>query len=151
MKLNPKNIVVGGIVMYVSMFAVSMIWGPLIHEGVLEAVYDETSEFWRPELQTDPPDLGALMPRWIGVGIVMSLLFAGIYDNIRSGFDGSGLMKGLKYGIVLGLLNAAFCAAYSGIFNLPDVVWFWWAFEGLANYAVGGLVLGWVIGKWGTD
>lgn len=152
MKLNPKNIIVGGIVFYLPMMIVGMaVFGPTIHEGVLEPIYRQTQEFWRPELNEVPPNVEALMLRWVTVGLLMSFLFAGIYDNIRSAFDGSGVVKGLKYGIMLGLFTAAFCAAYSGVFNLPDMLWFWWSVEALVNYAVGGAVLGWFIGKWGTD
>ena len=151
MTLNPKNIIMGGIAFYLTTFVVSMGLGPFLHEGILEPLYDQTREFWRPELNEDPPNLGALMPRWVTVGVLMSLLFAGIYDNIRGGLDGGAIARGLKFGVMLGLIQASFCAAYSGVFNLPDQIWLWWMLEGFLSYAVGGIVIGWVIGKWGAD
>jgi len=151
MTISLKNIVVGGAIFYVVQFVLGMaVTGPLIHEGILEPVYAANAGFWRPELLQDPPDMAALMPRWIGVGLAMALLLTAIYDNIRSAFDGAGWVKGAKYGVVLSLISAAMMAGWSGVFNLPDTIWFWWAVEGFAYFIVGGAVLGWFLGKWGN-
>ena len=78
--MNWKLIVVGGIALYIVMFAVGMgVGGPLIHDGVLKADYDANPQFWRPELRTDPPDMAGLMPRWIIGGLLSSLVLASIY------------------------------------------------------------------------
>lgn len=149
MKLSVKNIVVGGIVFYVVQFIVGMGTGPLLHQGVLEPYYTANPGFWRPELMQDPPDMAALMPRWIGVGLAMSLVFAAIYDNIRSAFDGSPAVQGIKFGVVLGLVFTGAMAGWSGVFNLPDAIWLWWALESFLYFIFGGAALGWFIGKWG--
>jgi hypothetical protein len=151
MKLDWKVIIGGGFLMYVGQFIASFITGPLIHEGVLEPIYMATTEFWRPELVQEPPDMAALMPRWISVGLLTAFLHAGIYDNIRSAFDGAPMIKGLKFGLVVGLIYAATSAGWSGVFNLPDVVWLWWAAEGFVYFIVGGILLGWFAGKFGSD
>lgn len=151
MKLNWKIIIGGGFVMYVGEFLTSFITGPLIHEGVLEPIYNATTEFWRPELNQEPPDMAALMPRWIGVGLLTAFLHAGIYDNIRSAFDGSPTMQGLKYGLLLALIYTAAGLGWSGVFNLPDIVWVWWAAEGFVYFTIGGVVLGLFTGKFGSD
>ncbi|MCH8884888.1 MAG: 3-phosphoshikimate 1-carboxyvinyltransferase, partial [SAR324 cluster bacterium] len=77
------GIIGGGILMYVVQFILGMVSGMFIHEGVLEPLYAATTEFWRPELNQDPPDMAALMPRWIATGLVTALVYAGIYDNIK--------------------------------------------------------------------
>lgn len=151
MSFNIKNILLGGIIFYVSMFVVSMGLGPLIHEGVLKDLYLQTNDFWRPELRTDPPDMAALMPRWITVGLLSAFLYVGIYDNIRSAFNGSGMVKGLKFGIVVALVYLGIAAGWSGIFDLPEQIWLWWSIEAVVIYAVGGMALGWALGKWGSD
>ena len=99
MKFNVKIIFLGGLLMYVAQWIFSMVTGMLIHEGVLDPMYRATTEFWRPELNQDPPDLAALMPRWIAIGLVIAFVMAGIYDNIRSAFNGSGVVKGMKFGL----------------------------------------------------
>jgi hypothetical protein len=149
MKLDWKVIIGGGVLMYVAQFLISFGTGSFIHEGVLHPLYKATTEFWRPELNQDPPDMAALMPRWIATGLIIALLQAAFYDNIRSALDGSDLIRGLKYGLVLALFYAAFCASFSGVFNLPNAIWGWWSVEGFIIYPLGGLVLGWFAGKYG--
>lgn len=151
MKFDFKNILLGGLVMYVAMFAISMALGPLIHEGFLDPIYKANQAFWRPELNQDPPDLGSLMVRWVTVGLVVTFVHAGIYDNIRSALSGSGLVSGLKFGILVAIFYAGTGAGFSGIFNLPNELWLWWSLEGLFMYGIGGAALGWFIGKFGSD
>lgn len=147
MRLNFKVIIIAGLAMYVAQFILGMLTGPLIHQGVLEEPYRATASFWRPELSQDPPDMVALMPLWITTGVIGAFILAGIFDNIRGGLSGSVALRGLKYGVILCLINIVISAAWSGVFNLPNVIWFWWTAESVLYYLVGGFVLGWVAGK----
>lgn len=147
MKLDLKVILLGGLAMYVAEFIVSMATGGVIHEGVLNELYMANASFWRPELNQDPPDMAALMPRWIATGLITTFILAAIYDNVRSALAGSGLLRGIKYGFILFLFSACFSAGWSGIFNLPGMIWFWWNVEALVIYLVGGAVLGLVAAK----
>ncbi len=151
MRLDFKVIFLGGLVFYVAMFILSMAAGSIIHEGILDPIYKAHQEFWRPELNQDPPDMASLMPRWIAVGLFTSFIFAGIYDNIRSAFDGSPVIKGIKFGVVVALIYGSTAAGWSGIFNLPDTLWMWWAIEGFIMYIAGGAALGWFVGKFASD
>ncbi len=54
--MNWKLIIVGGLAYYIAAFIVSFASGALIHEGVLDAAYTATSNFWRPELRQDRGD-----------------------------------------------------------------------------------------------
>ena len=147
MNFNLKVIFAGGLAMYVTQWILSMLSGPLIHEGILTELYIQTQAFWRPELNQQPPDMVALLPRWITVGVIAALIQATIYDNIRSAFDGSGLVKGLKFGLVVFLFHLCFSAGWSGVFNLPEMIWVWWNVEFLVMFLAGGAVLGTVAGK----
>jgi hypothetical protein len=151
MKFNIRIIFLGGLLMYIAQWLTSMVAGVFIHEGVLEPLYKSVPEFWRPELNQEPPDMAALMPRWIGTGLAIAFVVAGIYDNIRSAFDGSGAVKGLKFGLVVGLIHSGAAAGYSGIFNLPDTIWVWWGVEAILMYVIGGAVLGWFVDKFAAD
>ena len=141
--MNWKLIFAGGLVFYIAQFLVGMITGPILHQGILEQAYDAYAQFWRPELNQEPPDMGALMPRWISTGLVVAFVSAAIYGAVRSAFAGPGWQKGLKFGLVLFLINAGAMASWSGIFNLPDTIWIWWSAEMLLYCLVGGVVLGW--------
>ena len=145
--MNIKIALLGGLTFYAVQFIVSMGTGTFLHEGILEPLYMANSEFWRPELNQVPPDMAALMPRWISVGIVISILMAGIYSIVRSSFTGTPWLKGVKYGLMLTVLMTCWSAAWSGIFNLPDVIWFWWTAESLLYYVIGGAALGFVAEK----
>ena len=151
MRLNFKTIIVGGLVFYAAQWILGMTSGVVIHGGVLDSLYAATAEYWRPELMQDPPDMAALMPRWIATGLAAAFLFVGIYDNIRDTFDGSGPIKGLKFGFVLSLIYAATAAGWSGIFNLPDAIWAWWIVEGFFVYCIAAAAMGWYVGKYATD
>ncbi len=142
--MNWKIIFIGGAALYAAQFLMSFLTGPLIHEGVLDSLYMANASFWRPELVQDPPDMAALMPRWITTGLICSFIAAAIYALIRSAFNGAGWLKGLKYGFVLWFLAICQMAGWSGIFNLPDAIWGWWAVDSLVYCIVGGVVLGWV-------
>ncbi|MCB1604899.1 MAG: hypothetical protein KDI59_09640 [Xanthomonadales bacterium] len=145
--MNLKIALIGGIIFYLVQFLLGMITGPLLHEGILDPYYQQTAAFWRPELMQDPPDMAALMPRWITTGVIFAIIIAGIYSMVRSSFSGSGLLKGIKYGVMLTVLMAGWSAAWSGIFNLPDAIWLWWTAESVLYFVVAGAVLGWVSAK----
>ena len=146
--MNLKLVVLGGLAFYVMTWVVSMVTGPLIHEGVLAPAYLATAAFWRPELTQVPPDMVALLPRWITTGLALSFVLAAIYGMVRPAIGGQGWKRGLKYGLGAGLLANVALASMSGVFNLPDVIWFWWFVEGMVMYALGGAVLGWVADRW---
>ena len=147
--MNWKLVIIGGLVYYVATMIVGFgVAGPLIHEGVLDALYQEHSSFWRPELNEDPPDLGALMPRWLTAGLITSLVFAAIFSWVASSLGGVNLMGGLKYGLIVGVFGAMFAIGWSCVFALPDSIWAWWSLEGLILHPVGGAAMGWAGGKW---
>jgi hypothetical protein len=142
-----KLVIVGGLVFYVVMFVVGFGTGMLIHEGVLKETYRATSSFWRPELNQEPPDMAALMPRWIASGLVGAFIIAWVYSSVRSAWPGPGWKKGLFGGFVLGMIHITFALGYSGVFNLPEKVWVWWCVDTFILYLIGGAVLGAVAQK----
>lgn len=142
-----KIIVGGGLAYYIAAFIVSFATGGLIHEGVLKEAYIATSEFWRPELNQDPPDMAALLPLWVTTGLITTFVLAGIYGVFRTALTGPGWQRGLKFGVAAWLLHASAMASWSGIFNLPYNIWLWWAAEMLVYALVGSAVMGLVAEK----
>lgn len=151
MKFNIKLILLGGLAYYATQWLVSMISGFVIHEGVLDSVYRAVPEFWRPELNEDPPNMGALMPLWITTGLIGAFVGVFIFDNIRAALGGSAVIKGVKFGFLMALFYASICAGFNGIFNVPETIWAWWAIEGFIIFMIGGAVLGWVTPKIASD
>lgn len=151
MKFNIKLILLGGVVYYLAQWIVGALTGPLIHEGVLEPAYQATAGFWRPELMQDPPDMGALFPYWITTGLIAAFIGVFIFDNVRAALSGSAWVKGLKFGLLMALLQSAFIAGWSGVFNLPLNIWLWWGLEGFVFFLFSGAVLGWFAGRFAPD
>ena len=147
--MNWKITFIGGIAYYATFFLLSMIGGSLIHgpEGVLAAVYRDYASFWRPELNAVPPDMASLMKLWVPIGLLSSVLLAGVYSAIRSSFSGSGLVRGVKFGVVSWIFGLVAALGYWGILNLPNKIWAWWLIEGIWMHLIAGAVLGWVAQK----
>jgi len=148
--MNWKSVVIGGLVFYVVMFIVSMATGPIVHEGILDPLYMANESFWRPELTQDPPDMAALMPRWIAVGLISSIIMAALYGFVQSAFTGPGWKRGLFFGLGISIIFSLLAAGWSGVFNLPEKIWVVWSLESFVYYLPGGAALGWVVGKLGS-
>lgn len=146
--MNWKLIIVGGVIFYAAQWVIGAATGMFIHEGVLEPYYMQTVAFWRPELVQDPPDMAALLPRWIASGLISSFLLAFVYGWIRPSLAGAGWMQGLKFGIILSIFSGAFMLGWSGVFNLPEAIWGWWWFESVLYFLFGGTVLGWFAARY---
>lgn len=147
--MNWKIVFIGGLIYYLVFFLLSMVGGHLIHgpEGVLGPIYREYAAFWRPELNATPPDMVALMKIWVPIGLLSSFLLAGIYSVIRSSLTGSGLVRGVKFGVIGWIFALVAALGYWGVFNLPTTIWTWWLAEGIWMHLIAGAVLGWVAQK----
>lgn len=145
--MNVKLIVIGGIVFFVVQWLLSFVTGPVIHNNILMESYQATAGFWRPALMAQPPDMAALLPRWITTGLINALIVAGVYSVVRGSFAGSGLQRGLKYGVAIALLSIGQGWSYSGFFNLPDKIWTWWSVDMVIGAVVASAVMGWVAEK----
>lgn len=139
--MNWKVILGGGLAMYVAQFLMSMLTGSFIHENILNDAYMANASFWRPELNQDPPDMAALMPLWITMGLISSFVIASIYSFINGAFCGSAVVKGAKFGLMVWAIQAMYTMGLSGIFNLPYEIWLWWLVEFALMGIVGGIVL----------
>ena len=145
--MNLKVILIGGLVFYVVLFLVSFATGAVVHQNILMETYRATPEFWRPELNQDPPDMAALMPLWIICGLIGSFIAAFIYDWIRPALSGAGWQRGAKFGVIAVLFGAIYTLNWSGVFNLPNKVWLWWWLESIVYLVIGAAALGWVVEK----
>lgn len=149
--MNWKLVVLGGLAFYIVTWLMSMVTGPLVHQGVLKPTYQDNAEYWRPELNADPPDMAALMPRWIVTGLISAFLISFVYCWVRPALVGPGWRKGMMYGFGIWLLAVGSYLGWSGVFGLPDALWVWWGTEALFFYVLGGAALGWVGGKWAPE
>lgn len=146
--MNGKLTAISALVYFVASWGLSFISGPIVHNGILKSTYIETASFWRPALMQEPPDMAALMPRWIATGVVFAIVVGAFYGAVRGSIAGAGWLRGAKFGAALGIVIAAAMFNWSGVFNLPDRVWTWWAIEGVVLNTVTGAIMGWAAGRW---
>jgi len=142
-----KTILVGGLVYFVVMFIASMASAMITHDGMLVEVYKTTAMFWRPELRSEPPDMGALMPLWITTGLISSFITAGVYSLFHSALSGPGWRRGLVFGFAIGLLYFGLYGGLYGVFDVPAFIWEVWAVEGLVLTMIASAALGAVVQK----
>jgi hypothetical protein len=142
--MNWKLVIIGGIVFWLVTNILGMlVTGTLIHEKILDAVYQANESFCLPELRQDSPDMAALVPRWLLTSFVSSLVVAGIYSLVGGSFGGPGWSRGLKWGLCLGIFSAMSYFAMSGVFDLPLQMWIWWSIDALILFILGGAAMGW--------
>jgi hypothetical protein len=146
--MSGKLTAISAAVYFVASWVLSFITGPIVHNGILKPTYIETASFWRPALMQEPPDMAALLPRWITMGVILAIIVGAFYGVLRPALAGAGWVRGAKFGAGLGLLIAAVMFNWSGVFNLPDNVWSWWAIESFVLNTIAGAIMGWAAGRW---
>ena len=146
--MNVKAIVVGALVFWLVTNLLGMFGtGLVIHTMILKPTYQATQSFWLPALNQEPPDMGALLPQWLLVSLVSSVVVAGIYSCVRTSFKGPGWKRGLTWGLSLGIFAFVLMFSLSGVFNLPASLFVWWGIDGLLSFVIGGAAMGWATEK----
>lgn len=77
-----------------AVFVVHEVLGYVIHAVLMTPYYQETYSLWR---MPEEVNMGLVYL----VGLVWSLLFTYIFTK---GYEGKGLMEGIRYGLLVGLL-----------------------------------------------
>ena len=85
-----KKVLIGFVVTFILLEVLDI----LIHGVILMSVYQATQNVWRPDM---------MQKMWILhiVKIVVALLVAFIFSK---GYEGKGIMEGLRYGLYIGVL-----------------------------------------------
>ena len=87
--MNVKRFIVASLAVY----AVSLALGYLVHGVILRATYDSLKNVWRPDMPSK------MWIEWLD-GFIVSFLFTYIFTK---GYQGKGIMEGLRFGLVIGL------------------------------------------------
>ena len=147
-----KLVLIGGVVFWLVTNVVGLFGtGFVIHQQILDPVYRAHESFWLPELRQDPPDMAALLPGWLGMSLLSSLVIAGLYSLVRGSFSGPGWRRGLSWGLCLGVFTLVSYLGWSGIFALPLELFIWWGVDALVLFAIGGAAMGWAGGRFAKD
>ena len=142
--MNWKLIIIGGLAFWLVTNIVGFgITGTIIHERILDPVYRAHESLWIEPLRQDPPDMAALMPRWMVMSLISSLVVAGLYTCLLKALDGPGWKRGMTWGLYLAIFSFITLLGYSGVIALPMTIVIWWGVEGLVLFLLGGAAMGW--------
>ncbi|MDA2930692.1 hypothetical protein MYX84_12235, partial [Acidobacteria bacterium AH-259-O06] len=124
--MDIKRFIIAGVVVYV----VYQILGFLIHEVILSGPYASLESLWRPEEKT-----------WIFwlTGLLWAALFTFIYTK---GYEGKGVMEGVRYGLWIGLFVSVPMAFNSyAVLPVPASLALQWFIYGTLQTIICGVVV----------
>lgn len=122
----------------VSVFVVLQALDYLIHNVVLGPTYESLKDVWRPDMESK---------MWIMpvVGVIWAVLFTLIFVK---GYEGRGLMEGVRFGLLIGLFWAIPMAYGSyAVYPIPYSLAFQWFLYGTIETILVGIVVALVYGR----
>lgn len=129
-----KKVLIGAVVVFIILEVLDV----LIHGVILMSAYAATQNVWRPDM---------MQKMWIMhiVKIVVSFFFVFIFSK---GYEGKGVMEGVRYGLYVGVMMAVGMAygTYAMI-AIPYYMALQWFIYGIIEYVIAGAALPYVFGK----
>jgi hypothetical protein len=129
-----KKVFIGFVVTFILLELLDI----LVHGVILMNAYQATQSVWRPDM---------MQKMWILhiVKIVVAFLVALIFSK---GYEGKGIIEGLRYGLYMGLLMSVGMAygTYAMI-AIPYSLALQWFIYGVIEYVIVGAALALVFGK----
>lgn len=123
--MNPKRFLLASIAVFVVFSALNMV----IHGPILSASYEATMDIWRPDMM----DLMWIM--YITTAL-FSLLFVFIFIK---GYENKGLMEGLRYGLLIGLIMSVMGFNQYPIYPVPFMMALQWFIYGTIQITLCGM------------
>ncbi len=115
----------------IAVFIINQITDPIIHGAILGKTYEALEHVWRPDMMSK---------MWVMV--ISSIIFAFLFVYIfTKGYEGKGVIEGIRYGIFIGLLfKAVGLLSQYAIYPVPfSLVIQWFAF-GMIQFIIYGIV-----------
>jgi hypothetical protein len=133
-----KKLVVGWIVVFIVMSVLEF----LLHGVILSSTYNSEAvrKFTRPE-----SEMMGMMWIYYVVYLIVSFFFTLIFSK---GYEGKGIVEGVRYGLYMGLLMATPMAYASyAMLPMPYSLALSWFISGIIEYIILGIVVAMVYGK----
>ncbi|MFQ5865652.1 MAG: hypothetical protein ACE5IW_10520, partial [bacterium] len=127
--MNARRYLFASLGVFVVYFVLSII----VHWVLLKGAYEATADVWRPQTE-----MNAYMPILWVTQLVVSFLFVFIYTK---GYEGKGIMEGVRYGLWIGLLMSIPMAfgSYASL-PIPLGLAIRWLVFGLVEFIILGIV-----------
>ncbi len=117
---------------FVAVFIVMQVIGYLVHGVMMVDTYESLAAIFRPKEQMD-----SMMWMMMLAGAVLLFLFCYIFTK---GYEGKGVMEGVRYGALMGLLLALPNVDQHVIYPLPASVAAIWFVTVVASFTIAGAV-----------
>ncbi len=119
----------------IAIFIAWSILDMITHGMLLESLYKQTAQLWRPEAEMK-------MGLMYLVSILNAVLFVWIYYVLVN----KSFKNGVLFGLLMGLLNGIGMGYGSYTFMpIPYVLAFGWFLSSVVNGLVAGLLVGWIV------
>ncbi len=117
----------------IAVFTFVFIYEWILHGYLLAGLYESTPSLWR--AKTEMP---AYM-NWLMLGqLVFTIMFCYIF---LKGYENKGLMEGVRYGILIGLLFIGPDMIFYAVQPLPANLVVYWCIGGLIEMIIAGVIL----------
>ncbi len=122
---------------FVAVFVLAFLLDYLVNNFLMMKEYMETAQLWRPQAEMK-----------LGVIVVVQLIFAFFFTFVFSkGYEGKGVMEGLRYGFYLSLLmNVPGAYMTYATMPVPYMLALKWFLYGTVQYMIYGAVLALIYG-----
>jgi hypothetical protein len=128
--MNLKKLIIAFIAAFVFIFAFDFV----LHANLLQNAYSQVATLWRGEA-----DFNAHFHLLALGQAVMAFFFTLIYAR---GFAGSGVMGGLRLGIMAGLFLAGLNLIRFAVEPLTRAIFIGWCIGDLLKFAIAGAIVG---------
>jgi hypothetical protein len=129
-----KKILIGFVITFVLLEVLDI----LVHGVILMSAYQATQNVWRPDM---------MQKMWILhiVKLVVAFLITFIFSK---GYEGKGIMEGLRYGLYIGvLMSIGMAYGTYAMVAIPYSLALQWFIYGVVEYTIVGVALALVFGK----
>ncbi len=129
-----KKVLIGFVVVFVLLEVLDMI----VHGLILGPTYATLQNVWRPDM---------MEKMWILhiVKVVVAFMFAFIFSK---GYEGKGILEGVRYGLYVGLmLSIGYAYGSYASFPIPYSIALQWFISALIEYILSGVALAWIFGR----
>lgn len=116
----------------IAVFAFFFLYEWFFHGHFMNSMYMETANLWRPEEEMK----SKIMWIWIGQ-LAISFMFNWIFTK---GYEGKGILEGVRYGILMSLFMSAPSFVMYAIVPYPVMMLVYWAIGGLIEFSIAGAI-----------
>jgi hypothetical protein len=110
----------------------------LVHGVLLAPAYQSMKDVWRPDMQS-------FMWIYHVLAIIGAFFFTFIFSK---GYEGKGMMEGVRYGLYIGIwMSAGMAYGSYGMIKMPYTLALQWFIYGVVEYVIYGVILAMVYGK----